>query len=222
MKQDVASFLLMARRAFCQAMLEQHIYFVGLSHCAFRNGSNLSSVWWLWKSLLPIFFLNLSIFFSSLKRVWWHQLVLHCHCNTFWEKFIYLLATCSRLLFRLHLFDPPRVHCRCLCCRKNHRAGQIYWCVFSPQETELLKAGTNFFTAIILVFSTHKLEKWINEWSVLFHLFVWWGPPWLKKPGFSLMGLAPSWEKHKIYWKWWPPPDASLFLNHSFSLNEKW
>lgn len=70
MKQDVASFLLMARRAFCQAMLEQHIYFAGLSHCAFRNGSNLSSIWWLWKSLLPFFFffLNLRIFFSLSKR----------------------------------------------------------------------------------------------------------------------------------------------------------
>lgn len=67
MKQNVASFLLMARRALCQAMLEQHIYFVGLSHCAFRNGSNLSSAWWLWKSVLPVFSES-QFFFSPSKR----------------------------------------------------------------------------------------------------------------------------------------------------------
>lgn len=59
----------MARRAFCQAMLEQHIYFFGLSHCAFRNGSNLSSAWWLWKSLLSVFFWIWGFFFfSSLSK----------------------------------------------------------------------------------------------------------------------------------------------------------
>lgn len=68
MKHNVASFLPMAGRAFCQAMLEQHIYFAGLSHCAIRSGSNLSSVWWLWKSLLPFFPASQNFFFSLSKR----------------------------------------------------------------------------------------------------------------------------------------------------------